>query len=177
MRLPPPTENRKFSQQENASLIFPVFNGILYALAIGCSWHDVPAKYGIKPTVRWYLALVPGYANVPFPQHPLGVAGWQPPAGQESRRSVPYRFERHLHPLYNLGDDLGRVYVQFLHLGRGCRVLLYVSGGLPEGARDACNDSLSSDLKLGVALARPELLGRHSCNNHSNRRAERSLGR
>jgi transposase len=35
-----------------------LFNGILYVLSTGCSWHDVPAKYGTKSTVhRYHLEL------------------------------------------------------------------------------------------------------------------------
>jgi len=35
-----------------------LFNGILYVLTTGCSWHDVPAKYGTKSTVhRYHLEL------------------------------------------------------------------------------------------------------------------------
>jgi transposase len=35
-----------------------VFNGILYVLTTGCSWLDVPAKYGTKSTVhRYHLEL------------------------------------------------------------------------------------------------------------------------
>jgi|GEM_PF-779252 len=32
-----------------------LFNGILYVLTTGCTWHDVPAKYGTKSTVHRYL--------------------------------------------------------------------------------------------------------------------------
>ena len=32
--------------------------GILYVLTTGCTWHDVPAKYGTKSTVhRYHLEL------------------------------------------------------------------------------------------------------------------------
>ncbi len=35
-----------------------LFNGILYVLATGCSWHDVPRQYGTKSTVhRFHLYL------------------------------------------------------------------------------------------------------------------------
>jgi transposase len=35
-----------------------LFNGILYVLTTGCTWHDVPEKYGTKSTVhRYYLEL------------------------------------------------------------------------------------------------------------------------
>jgi transposase len=35
-----------------------LFNGILYVLSTGCSWHDVPANYGTKSTVhRYHLEL------------------------------------------------------------------------------------------------------------------------
>ena len=35
-----------------------LFNGILYVLTTGCTWHDVPAKYGTKSTVhRYHLEL------------------------------------------------------------------------------------------------------------------------
>jgi transposase len=31
-----------------------LFNGILYVLTTGCTWLDVPAKYGTKSTVHRY---------------------------------------------------------------------------------------------------------------------------
>lgn len=31
-----------------------LINGILYVLTTGCTWHDVPEKYGTKSTVHWY---------------------------------------------------------------------------------------------------------------------------
>ncbi len=35
-----------------------MFNGILYVLTTGCTWHDVPRKYGTKSTVhRYHLEL------------------------------------------------------------------------------------------------------------------------
>ena len=35
-----------------------LFNGILYVLSTGCTWSDVPAKYGTKSTVhRYHLEL------------------------------------------------------------------------------------------------------------------------
>jgi len=35
-----------------------LFNGILYVLTTGCTWHDVPANYGTKSTVhRYHLEL------------------------------------------------------------------------------------------------------------------------
>jgi transposase len=35
-----------------------LFNGILYVLSTGCTWADVPAKYGTKSTVhRYHLEL------------------------------------------------------------------------------------------------------------------------
>jgi len=35
-----------------------LFNGILYVLTTGCTWLDVPAKYGTKSTVhRYHLEL------------------------------------------------------------------------------------------------------------------------
>ncbi len=35
-----------------------LFNGILYVLTTDCTWHDVPANYGIKLTVhRYHLEL------------------------------------------------------------------------------------------------------------------------
>ena len=35
-----------------------MFNGILYVLTTGCSWHHVPAKYGPKSAVnRCHLEL------------------------------------------------------------------------------------------------------------------------
>ena len=35
-----------------------LFNGILYVLTTGCSWHDVPVNYGTKSTVhRYHLEL------------------------------------------------------------------------------------------------------------------------
>ncbi len=38
--------------------VLHVFNGILYVLTTGCTWLDVPAKYGTKSTVhRYHLEL------------------------------------------------------------------------------------------------------------------------
>jgi transposase len=38
--------------------VLHVFNGILYVLTTGCTWHDVPANYGTKSTVhRYHLEL------------------------------------------------------------------------------------------------------------------------
>ncbi len=35
-----------------------LFNGILYILSTGCTWHDVPRQYGTKSTVhRFHLYL------------------------------------------------------------------------------------------------------------------------
>ncbi|MDN7025655.1 transposase [Methanoculleus sp. FWC-SCC1] len=35
-----------------------LINGILYVLTTGCTWHDVPEKYGTKSTVhRYHLEL------------------------------------------------------------------------------------------------------------------------
>ena len=35
-----------------------LFNGSLYVLSTGCSWHDVPANYGTKSTAhRYHLEL------------------------------------------------------------------------------------------------------------------------
>ena len=35
-----------------------LFNGVLYVLSTGCTWSDVPAKYGTKSTVhRYHLEL------------------------------------------------------------------------------------------------------------------------
>ena len=35
-----------------------LFNGVLYVLTTGCTWHDVPANYGVKSTVhRYHLEL------------------------------------------------------------------------------------------------------------------------
>lgn len=35
-----------------------LFNGILYVLSTGCTWHDVPANCGTNSTVyRYYLEL------------------------------------------------------------------------------------------------------------------------
>lgn len=35
-----------------------LFNGVLYVLTTGCTWSDVPAKYGTKSTVhRYHLEL------------------------------------------------------------------------------------------------------------------------
>jgi len=38
--------------------VLHVFNGILYVLTTGCTWHHVPANYGTKSTVhRYHLEL------------------------------------------------------------------------------------------------------------------------
>ena len=35
-----------------------LINRILYVLTTGCAWHDVPERYGMKPTVhRYHLEL------------------------------------------------------------------------------------------------------------------------
>lgn len=33
------------------------FNGILYVLTTGCTWHDVPANYGTNNSNRYHFEL------------------------------------------------------------------------------------------------------------------------
>ena len=51
-----------------------LFNGILYVLTTGCTWHDVRAEYGTNSTVHRYhlelslLELTPQYGALLPPQ-------------------------------------------------------------------------------------------------------------
>ncbi|NVO66875.1 transposase [Methanofollis tationis] len=54
-----------------------LINGILYVLTTGCSWLDVPAKYGTKSTVHRYHLIGRGIVPLRF---------WIPPLPSRSNR-------------------------------------------------------------------------------------------